>query len=420
MPLSQKLSDDLNQRISSLKLPKNNTKKRCEALKRIKVMGLPSRRDEYWKYTNPSLFNNLFSDKNVVKGSDDKLNFDSIGCFKLIFTDGVFDQESSDSLESEELELVRISDSSVDKANWLEDFYGSLEEAGQNPVDRPLAKLNTAFATDGLALRVTGKITKPINIVYNETSYRSDVNLHHCIKLEQGSSLTLIESGSVSSRLNKVTELEVAQDSSFHHVCTQTNNMDKIVSTHLFARLWENSVLKSFTLTTSGALTRNEHVVELKGNNGISHLAAACIGEGRFHHDDTVFVTHEGTHCESRQVFKKVLKKGAFGIFQGKILVKPGAQKTDGYQISQSLLLDDDSQFLAKPELEIYADDVVCSHGSTSGAIDEEGLFYLRARGVPENTAKDLLILAFLAEALAEIEDTKISELLLTYLERSL
>jgi Fe-S cluster assembly protein SufD len=101
-------------------------------------------------------------------------------------------------------------------------------------------------------------------------------------------------------------------------------------------------------------------------------------------------------------------------------LVKPGAQKTDGYQISQSLLLDDDSQFLAKPELEIYADDVVCSHGSTSGAIDEEGLFYLRARGVPEDTAKDLLILAFLAEALAEIEDTNISELLLTYLERSL
>ena len=420
MSLSQKLSDDLNQRILPLTLPKNNNKKRYEALKRIKAMGLPRRSDEYWKYTNPRLFNDLFSNKNDVLGSDDKLNFDSIGCFKLIFNDGVFDQSSSDSLEGEELELTQISDFSGDTAKWLEAFYGSLEEAGQHPINRPLAKLNTAFATDGLAIRVTGEITKPINIVYNETSNRSDVNLHHCIKLEAGSSLTLIESGSVSTRVNKVTELEVAQDSSFHHVCAQTNNLDKIVSTHLFARLWENSVLKSFTLTTNGALTRNEHVVELKGNNGVSHLAAACIGEGRFHHDDTVFVTHEGTDCESRQVFKKVLKKGAFGIFQGKILVKPGAQKTDGYQISQSLLLDDDSQFLAKPELEIYADDVVCSHGSTSGAIDEEGLFYLRARGVPEDTAKDLLILAFLAEALAEIEDTNISELLLTYLERSL
>jgi Fe-S cluster assembly protein SufD len=112
-------------------------------------------------------------------------------------------------------------------------------------------------------------------------------------------------------------------------------------------------------------------------------------------------------------VFKKVLKNGAVGVFQGKILVKPGAQKTDGYQISQSLLLDGDSQFLAKPELEIYADDVACSHGSTSGAIDEEGLFYLRSRGVPEREAVSLLTLAFLAEALDEIEDSRLSDDLL-------
>ena len=104
-----------------------------------------------------------------------------------------------------------------------------------------------------------------------------------------------------------------------------------------------------------------------------------------------------------------MLKNGAVGVFQGKILVKPGAQKTDGYQISQSLLLDDDSQFLAKPELEIYADDVKCSHGSTSGAIDETALFYLRARGVPVATAKALLVLAFLAQAIDEIDDEAIA-----------
>ena len=104
-------------------------------------------------------------------------------------------------------------------------------------------------------------------------------------------------------------------------------------------------------------------------------------------------------------MFKKVLCNGATGVFQGKILVKPGAQKTDGYQISQALLLDEDSQFLAKPELEIYADDVICSHGSTSGAIDEDALYYLRARGIPRKLATDLLTLSFLAEAVAEIDD---------------
>lgn len=105
-----------------------------------------------------------------------------------------------------------------------------------------------------------------------------------------------------------------------------------------------------------------------------------------------------------------MLKNGATGVFQGKILVKPGAQKTDGYQISQSLLLDEDSVFLAKPELEIYADDVKCSHGSTSGAIDETGLFYLRSRGVPLKAAQSLLVLAFLAEAIQEIENEEIAE----------
>ena len=105
----------------------------------------------------------------------------------------------------------------------------------------------------------------------------------------------------------------------------------------------------------------------------------------------------------------KVLCNGAVGVFQGKILVKPGAQKTDGYQISQSLLLDDDSVFLAKPELEIYADDVSCSHGSTTGAIDETALFYLRARGVPRDIATDLLVLAFIDEAIAEIADERLA-----------
>ena len=151
--------------------------------------------------------------------------------------------------------------------------------------------------------------------------------------------------------------------------------------------------------------------MDLQGNDCVAHVAGASLGDGGdFHHDDTVFVTHGGLNGESRQVFKKVLRNGATGVFQGKILVKEGAQKTDGYQISQSLLLDDDSQFLAKPELEIYADDVACSHGSTSGAIDEEGLFYLRSRGVPLAEATDLMTLAFLAEAIEEIDNAEIAE----------
>jgi len=179
----------------------------------------------------------------------------------------------------------------------------------------------------------------------------------------------------------------------------------------------ENSTYKSFTLTANGVLTRNEQFIEIVGDDATVHVAGAALGDGDFLHDDTVFVTHDAVNCESRQVFKKVLRNGAVGVFQGKILVKPGAQKTDGYQISQALLLDEDSQFLAKPELEIYADDVACSHGSTSGAIDETALFYLRARGVPKSQAQDLLTLAFVAEAIDEIEDKEIATEVMSRLE---
>jgi Fe-S cluster assembly protein SufD len=146
------------------------------------------------------------------------------------------------------------------------------------------------------------------------------------------------------------------------------------------------------------------------GDDAHATIAGATAGDGAFHQDDTVFITHDAVNCESRQVFKKVLRNGATGVFQGKILVKPSAQKTDGYQISQGLLLDDDSQFLAKPELEIYADDVICSHGATVGAIDEEALFYLISRGVPRRLAQDMLVLAFLVEALNEIESEEIRD----------
>jgi Fe-S cluster assembly protein SufD len=179
----------------------------------------------------------------------------------------------------------------------------------------------------------------------------------------------------------------------------------------LFARIGAHATLKSFTLAMNGKMTRNEFVADIIGDDAAVHVGGVCVGDGKdFHHDDTVFITHDALNGESRQVFKKVLRNGATGVFQGKILVKAGAQKTDGYQISQSLLLDGDSQFLAKPELEIYADDVACSHGSTSGAIDETALFYMQSRGISHKEATNLLTLAFLAAALDEIADDALAD----------
>jgi len=237
------------------------------------------------------------------------------------------------------------------------------------------------------------------------------------IKLDAGAKLTVLENGPAAARFNKVMEVFVSDAAKFHHVRTQGRDHERRAVTHVFAELGTESQFKSFTLTANGVLTRNECVLWLNGDDGVAHVAGACVGDGDFHHDDTVFITHDAVGCESRQVFKKVLRNGATGVFQGKILVKPDAQKTDGYQISQSLLLDEDSQFLAKPELEIYADDVACSHGSTSGAIDDEALYYLRSRGVPAKQATNLLTLAFLGEAVDEIENRDIGDIIMQRLE---
>lgn len=375
---------------------------RQDALARLQTMGLPGRRDEYWKFTRPDSLTQVETPPAAVFHHDETPLFDGMERLRIVFVDGVFSAEKSDDLTGEGLSIERLAEATSD-LHWARDVYGKLEANGQVPVARPLAALNTAFSTDGILIHVTGKVSKPVSLVYVRESDISNAILHHCIKLDAGSELTVLENGPAASRFNKCMEVDVADGASFHHVRAQGRDHERRAATHLFARLGKESLFKSFTLTVNGVLTRNECVIELTGDDASAHVAGACVGDGAFHHDDTVFITHDAVNCESRQVFKKVLRNGAVGVFQGKILVKPGAQKTDGYQISQSLLLDEDSQFLAKPELEIYADDVACSHGSTSGAIDEEALFYLRARGVTKAEATDMLTLSFLAEAVEEI-----------------
>ena len=382
------------------------------ALARVKSMGLPQPRDEYWRWTRPATLNAPEAPAAAVFDPAETPIFDEVDRVKVVFIDGVFSAEESDPLELAGVTIERLADAGSD-IHWASELYGTLEARGQSPVERPLAALNTWAATDGLLIRVTARASKPVSLIYQHASETSDAMLHHVIKLEEGAELTLLENGPAAARFNKVMEVDVADEARFHHIRTQGRDHERRAATHIFARLGRESLFKSFTLTANGVMTRNEAVIELLGDDAVAHVAGACLGDGDFHHDDTVFVTHDALNCESRQVFKKVLTNGAKGIFQGKILVKDGAQKTDGYQISQSLLLDGDSQFLAKPELEIYADDVACSHGSTSGAMDEEALFYLRSRGVPEREAQDLMVIAFIAEALDEIEDESLREQLL-------
>ena len=415
MALPKAKSDATEARLSGLSIPEGGAawarEARHDALNRLVGMGLPYRRDEYWRFTNPAEF--LTPETPRAEIALDAPGFEETEVLHVVFTDGVFNAEASDDLAQENLEIERFSEAVTKDIHWIKGLLGVLEAAGQNRVDRPLAIFNTAFAEDGIVLRATGKVSKPVHLDYRRSDDRAEAVLRHMVRVEDGAELTLLESGVGAARLNTGMEVDIADRGAFHHVRMQGRDHERRAATHVFARLGEESTFKSFTLSLNGMMTRNEVIITLKGDDAVAHVAGAALGDGRdFHHDDTVFVTHDAVNCESRQVFKKVLRNGATGVFQGKILVEPGAQKTDGYQISQSLLLDEDANFLAKPELEIYADDVQCSHGSTSGAIDDTALFYLKSRGIPEDKAQDLLVLAFVAEALAEIEDEDLAETL--------
>jgi len=387
MALPQLKNDATVARLNGLAMPEGAawaTAARQDALARVSKMGLPHKRDEYWRYTDPATLVSPDVIDAALFHNDEGPLFDAVDRVKVVFVDGVYDAEASDDLAAEGLEIETLADAMSTDIHWVKDLYGTLEINGQSPVERPLAALNTAFAANGVVIRATGKAVKPVNLIYLHKNVSSDAFIHNVIKVEAGAEMTLLETGPAAARFSKTLEVDVADGGAFHHVRAQGRDHERRAVTHCFARI---------------------------ATERIAHVAGACVGDGKdFHHDDTVFITHDAVNCESRQVFKKVLRNGATGVFQGKILVKKDAQKTDGYQISQSLLLDDDSQFLAKPELEIYADDVACSHGSTSGAIDETALFYLRSRGVPEKQAKDLLTLAFLAEALEEIDNDVLAD----------
>lgn len=355
---------------------------RAAAAARLAAMGAPGRRDEYWKYTDPTP---------LTKGGDARggVGFAGIEAARL----GAAPAPGG-------VEVLPLAQALAADLGFARDVFGALEAAGQEKVARPLAALNTARATQGFAVRVTAAPAAPLHLV-NDAAMA-----HSVIRVERDAALVLIESGAAA---NTCLEIDLAPGAALHHVRLQ-EDATAPVATHVFARLADHAQLRSFTLTADGALTRNEVVADLVGDHALAHLGGAVLAKGASHIDNTVFVTHSGQHGESRQVFKNVVDGQARAVFQGKIFVRPEAQKTDGYQLSQAILLAEGATFSAKPELEIYADDVACSHGSTTGAMDEDALFYLRARGVPHVEAEALLVAAFVDEAVAEIAEEALAE----------
>ncbi len=276
---------------------------------------------------------------------------------------------------------------------------------------KPLAALNAAMLGDGYILRLADGVIldAPLEILWIGTGAARPPIYHprNAIMLGAGAHATVIEHhlglciGSYFS--NSVTEIALGDGAVLRHCKVQEEAREAFHIAHTEATLAAGANFDSFVFSLGGRLARNEIAVRLAGARAHCRLNGVYLGQGDQHLDHTTVVEHDAPETTSKELYKGVLDGKARGVFQGKIAVRRGAQKTDGQQLNRALLLSDKAEIDSKPELEILADDVKCSHGATAGELDAAALFYLRSRGIPEAEARRMLIEAFLAEVIGSV-----------------
>ena len=285
-------------------------------------------------------------------------------------------------------------------------------------LDEPVITMNAAFATDGARLKISGTTDTPIELLFLATNADArTIATRNVIEIEKGAAATLIEThlGEGSYLSNSVTEIRVGEGARLDRIKVELEAADAIHLSHAHTTLGKNSVFNDFTLTSGAKTNRQNGTVEFVGAGTEAKVSGAFMLGGKQHADTRLVIDHQVPRCTSRELFKCVMDDNARGIFQGKVIVQRNAQKTDGKQSSHALLLSETAEFDAKPELEIFADDVVCGHGATSGDLNHDHLFYLMSRGIPPAEAKSLLIAAFVGEAFDLIAHEGIKEALVKF-----
>jgi Fe-S cluster assembly protein SufD len=322
---------------------------------------------ESWRYTNlDALLASSFPPRVVAQGEDDDLVGDRA---RLVFVNGILQTKQS--------------------------RFGAVPSC-----------ILMGDATTGYKLTLgehTCLVTQPIELIFlTDAAAPREISIKLSIEIGENGRLTLLENHPASFAITTVeTDILLHSRAKFVHGKMVCGGAHLAQTT---ARISGGASYNNFALLKGCAPTRNEIDVQLNGEQAQAILNGVMLLQGSEHADTTLRVTHNAPHCASRQIYKTVLSDKSRGVFQGKIVVAKHAQKTDGYQLSRALLLSDQAEIDAKPELEIYADDVKCSHGSTVGDLDDNALFYLRARGLSEAEARALLIDAFIGESIDDIQ----------------
>ena len=384
--------------------------------------GLPHRRVEEWKYTD---LRALMRDAKPLASPPDaaaKAGAKKAGALvgdlearRLVFVDGTFVAELSDTANLENGLTVRsLADALTGNDPALATHLGRLA-----PISDVAVALNTALMGDGAVIRIAAcaTIARPLHLIFVASAKPAASFMRSLVIVEPGARAMLIESHEGPSgadyQVNAALELFVGDGAHVDHVKIITEGAEALHVSTLAAAIGAKARFNAFTFTAGGAVVRNQLFLRFDGEDTVAGIGGATLIKGHQHADTTLVATHIARGCQSREMFKAVLDDEAHSVFQGRIIVRQGAQKTDAKMMTRALLLSDRAEADNKPELEIFADDVQCGHGATAGALDGELKFYLMARGIPEAEAEALLIQAFLGEAIEGIEDAGLRESLM-------
>lgn len=384
-------------------------------------IGLPHRRLEEWKYTD---LRALMREAKPLPSPPDaaaKARARTAGAVigdvearRLVFVDGAFVPELSELAGLERgLAIGSLADALAGGDAEIAARLGQIA-----PGDDVAVALNTALMGDGAVIRIAAGATieRPLHLVFAASAKPAATFVRSLVTVAPSARAMVIESyegpHGCDYQVNSALELSVGDRAHVDHVKIIGDGDEALHVSTLAAAIGAGSHVNAFTFTVGGAVVRNQLYLNFDGAQTVAGIRGAAMLGGRQHADTTLFANHVAPGCQSRELFKTVLDGAAHGVFQGRIAVRPGAQKTDAKMMTRALLLSPEAQATNKPELEIFADDVQCGHGATAGALDDDLKFYLMARGIAAAEAEALLIQAFLGEAVEGIEHAGLREAL--------
>ncbi len=392
-------------------ISESSSKKAQEALSNL---DFPTRKTEDWKYTRTNKIASGQWTINAAEFSDiSKYEIEGLDCHKIVLINGVFQEEIS-SISSQE----GITISSIKEAQNI-DALGFDSLTNNESIFTPL---NTAFAHGGAFLHIQKNVQleKPLHIINLSQGENTGAQTRNFIICEPLSEAKIIESFYSDDKVsfaNTVSEMIVKDGAklSYDKIQYRSLNHHHVASEFIYQE--KNSTFSINTITLNGGWVRNGLNIVVDGENCETYLNGLYLLKDNQHVDNHTLVDHKKAHCMSRELYKGIAEDNSTGVFNGKVFVRPNAQKIEAFQQNNNIVMSDTASINAKPELEIYADDVKCSHGSTTGQFDEEAVFYLRARGVSETNARKLLVSAFSNDVIEKIEIEEVKNKIYQLLE---